>query len=198
MKNISRLIPLAGLILFNIGLFAWAYSGAAKWLSLENGLMENTQVALVLITGLVYAYVGFKNTGAIRSAAFLMFGICIIGFIREVDFRQASDAYALIKYLFGPARDTVFAIIGVIMLAYVIVVRAHFSRWIGIMLSWQAWAFYLSVLFIAVSFASPSFLPHGDMHVFIEEMLELNGYALLLIASLELSKAAYQEIQSTV
>ncbi len=195
MKNITKFLPLACLILFNIGLFAWAYTGAAKWLSVENGMMENAQVALVLITGLVYLYAGYKNSGAIRSAAFLMFGVCMIGFIREVDFRQAPDAYAMIKYLFGPARDIVFAIIGIIMVGYIVLVRAHFSNWISIMLSWQAWAFYLSIAFIAASFASPNFLPHGVMEVFIEEALELNGYALLLIASFELSKAAYQELQ---
>ncbi len=198
MKNTFRYIILASLAIANTVLIAWAFSGGAKWLSLENGLMENAQVALLLIAGLSFAYAGVVNKGAVRSAAFLMCGICLIGFIREVEFKHTSDAYATIKYLFGPARDTMFAIIGVAMLAYGIYVRNHFLKWVDLMLSWQAWAFYLSVALVASSEASPKLLPAGNsMRVFVEEALELNGYVFLLIASLELSRMAYMELKPT-
>lgn len=191
------LLLLISIITINAGLLVWAWSGGLKLLSAENGIIENAQVALVVICALVYVYIGLKTRGALRSAALLMFGVCVIGVIREVDFRNAPESMALIKFLFGPARDTVFAIIGVIMLGYFITVRSHISRWMSIMLSKSAWAFYLSVACIVASSVISQVLPASLLETFIEEIFELNGYALLLLASLELVRLGHKEIMTT-
>ena len=111
-----------------------------------------------------------------------------------MDFRNAPDSLAAIKFLFGPGRDTVFAIIGAIMLAYLITVRTHISYWISIMLSRSAWAFYLSIICIIASLVVSQVLSASITETFIEEVFELNGYALLLLASLELVKLGRREM----
>ncbi len=191
----SRYISLLAIIIcVNIGLLTWAWFGGLKLLSAENGIIENAQVALIFMCAVVYAYIGIKTDGALRSAALLMFGVCVIGIIREVDFRNAPDSMAVIKFLFGPARDVIFGTIGVIMLGYFILVRTHISRWISIVFSKTAWALYLAVACIIASSIISEVLPASILETFTEEIFELNGYALLLLASLELVRLGHKEM----
>ncbi len=187
MKRSLVLSYVAAMTLANALMYYFVITQAHHWIYDENSLLENIQALVALIAGFA-GLLQFKNNNHLLRVigyAFAFLGLAV--FLREVDVeRLPYDIPALLLWLgHGFGRNIML----VILLSLVLwqakplfsTIRENFRPLIfsstGLLMTGSFLLLLLSDLF------EKSILG-GALHVFYEEMIELDAYILFLIAAL--------------
>lgn len=192
----SQLKPARVFFLFvllgNISLVAWWWFSTHK-ITNESGPIENLQAAVLFLVFAIYFFNSRKHEGAVRTTAVIL---CLVTFnmlFREVDFRTIPVSDLVLSLTTGRPRNVIFWCSFLLLCVYTISHFRHFRMIAAAMLHWRAWPYYLWIGLIVsgalaeeVSRANGNMfwdftIPHGQ---FLEEMLELNAYVVLLFAGI--------------
>lgn len=184
----STRLVFSGAVAINIlMLLAIPFLGKAR-LSLENGIIENAQAAL-LAAGFAFSTLAAYNLRHdLRIAATIMAFVCFSMFFREVDFRpftMPTWAHALTS---GPIRDGVFVFLLVCLLFFLYLNRRDFIRVFRFTVSYLSMPLYAFALLMAGAQMVDKGLVVLPDPGFWEEFLEINAYIFLFMASVRLNE----------
>ena len=171
---------------------AWSaylvYAHDSAYLYKENGLIENMQVAALVIGCIVFFMPVVWPIGRDKLLHLFFSFLCYSFILRELDIER-FDVPEIVKFIgSGVGRDVSYAIGFLSLMAYAL---WHFSyykaRFKDYARSASFFLFLASgvVLFLGGSFEDFKSVPH---HVYIEEIVELAGFSLLVVSALFLYK----------
>ncbi len=158
----------------------------------ENGPIENLQAVAVAFALALFCLQAVKQSGAARTAAVALAGVCFIVLLREVDLRIYDVPGWLMAVTSGHGRRVIIWLVASLTVIYVLSRFRHLPSLIRSNLTWKAWPFYLWF---------PLFLMGQGIEVwtngahngalretwvsgqFWEEWFELNAYLALLFAA---------------
>ncbi len=177
---------LAIILAVNAVLYYFAISQQQSWLYDENALMENLQAATALCAGFIALILPKQNNHLAKVAgyAFGFLGLAI--FLREVDVeRLPYDIPAFLVWLgHGIGRNLMLVVLLALVLWQTKPVTGLIKNNLGALITTPVGLLMGSAL--AVLLLSDLFergVIGGASHVFYEELMELNGFALFLFAS---------------
>jgi hypothetical protein len=171
-----------------IGFFFWTAGSLLHnqaQIYAENGLIENTQLCLLVISGLVFLAAAIFEKRPEKPIPLFCSLICYSFALRELDLKKFDVPGALKFVEPGIVRNTTIAAAFVLLLAYAALSDFHYHR--------KAAARFVRsrpgiLLITAAGFmlVSDFFEKHNGIihHTYFEEMSELFGYVLILMSSL--------------
>lgn len=160
----------------------------------ENGLLEITQLIALIPALALFWFAGLKGFGAVRIAGALLAMIAAIVLVREVDFRDLNGVGSWFSWLWDHGvQDGLQIIFGLAAVLYLLLKRQYFLKLFRLGFRWQAWPCIASVLLLVIAQFFIEVLPYdtgGPFWAFrfwefrfLEELVEANGYFLLVLAS---------------
>ena len=173
----------ASLALFTL-LVSPSFAGSADELSKENGLLENMQVALLLLSGLIFLVQSFRVERTFRVILWMGAWLSPSIILRELDVEKLAVPQWVISIGSGTGRNLIMGIgwiaLGLLALKAFPELKGAFRKIIQSRMT----AFMLaSVLMLFLG----SFFDHGyissEKGKFWEESFEILGYCLLLPAA---------------
>jgi len=172
------------LIVLNGALLSLWFAGLAPRMATENGILETTQLLLVAGAFGAFMFAAMDDRGPIGTAGTALAAISAIAIIREIDVRKLVVPDWMMIWSYSPFRDTTVGALLVLVLIYTFVRRSHFNGWLAMLLRLDSWPLWLSGIFLTASMGlDGDKVISGELGVLIEELVEFNGYLLLLVAS---------------
>lgn len=171
-----------------LALILAACSSCTPWLASENAPLENIQLVLLATAACLFGLAALISRDAVRSAGILLACISVIGFVRELKFAAFSFPPALPPalqdFLARHGQAMLLGIVGAYMLFYALRRRGDMLGWLR--LAWHRRTITLIIAFglIGVSIALDMSLRRMIYAKLLEEVIELNGFALLAIAGM--------------
>ena len=151
----------------------------------ENGVLENTQVALLLLSGLIFAVQSFRVERNYRFIPWMGAWLSPSMIFRELDIEKLAVPQWLIWVGSGTGRDL---IMGFGWIALCVLAIKSYSAWKGsfkiIIRSRMAIFMYSSVAMLLLGSLFDHELIATDQGKLWEELFEIIGYFLLLPAAL--------------
>ncbi len=171
------------MMLVNAVLVALWSSGLASNLAVENGVMETLQLLLAAGAFAVFLFAALEDDGAVGSAGTALAGIAAIAVVREIDVRTIVVPDWMMVWANGPFRDISVSMMLLVVLAYLWWRREHGRDWLTMLLRQPAWPLWVGggLLTLSLAFDGGRIIA-GEAGVMIEELVELNGFMLLLAA----------------
>lgn len=181
-----HLLILVGITtLLNI-LLVWIYRDGSIVITAENGLLENIQLLLLALVFLSVAVIGFRFRKS--SFKFVLCGIGLLSislFLQELDLRRTNLDHWVIFITSDQGRIWLTALLWLPFLWFFIRNKYKFLKFIPIYLKTNSFRLMLLAgisLFIGAAF-DKNILATQDNY-FLEEIFELDGYAIFLLATL--------------
>ena len=106
--NFSRRIffwPLAAVVF----LASSAFAGGADAMAQENGILENTQVALLLLSGIIFAVQSFAVVRKVRYILWMGAWFCLSIILRELDVEDLAVPQWVVWIGSGTGRNLIMA-----------------------------------------------------------------------------------------
>jgi hypothetical protein len=194
-KKISHTVGIAIIhILFWTILF---FTGIFPGLEQENGILENTQAAMIFLMIVFFVMTAKMCDKKIWQIFFFSFALLSVTFfLREVDVED-FDLPAIVIWMGGGFGRNL--ILGTLWLFFFILYYLNFSSLLHIFKKWlpsppgltMVLGFFF--LFAAVPFDNKWVPLELNTYRFFEEMLELTGYLMMLISAMTIyfNKTAY-------
>ena len=180
---IGRYRALVFIGFLNIAIVALWYGGMAPNIAVEDGVLETLQLLLAAGAFAAFMFTALEDEGPIGTSGTAIAAICAIAVVREIDVRKIVVPDWMMIWAYGPFRDTTVGVLLLLVILYAIVRRAHFKGWLSLLFRWRAWPFWLSGILLTSSMAlDGGKIVSGKVGVLVEEMVEMNGCLLLLIA----------------
>lgn len=175
---------IVAILLINGAFIALWASGLAPRLAAEDGILETLQLLFAAGALCVFMFAALEDDGPIGTAGAAMAALAGLAMLREIDVRRLVVPDWMMIWAESAFRDTVIVVLLLLVVVYVWRHRDHFSAWLGMMLRWRAWPVWLG----GICFASSVIVERGGFfasHIVLifEEMAELNGFMLLLVAA---------------
>ncbi|MGI9405357.1 MAG: hypothetical protein ACR2O4_03210 [Hyphomicrobiaceae bacterium] len=179
----------------NLFLFAWSATGATDFLAREQGVLEVTQLLLIAIAFVAFLVTALRGKGAGRTAAVALVGLCACFFYRELDLGALGVSGPLATLSKSSVRDLVLAVGVLILLGYVVLHRSDIPSWWRLATRSDAWPLFCAAILMSIGILLNATLK-GDLQAqFWEELVEFNGYVLLVLAAARHSRiAAYEDV----
>ena len=181
--NFRQRILYLSLVLFAL-LVSPALAGGADELAQENGVLENMQVALLLLSGLIFVVQSFRVERSFRFILWMGAWLSPSIILRELDVEKLAVPQWMIAIGSGMGRNL---IMGIGWIALCVIAIKSYSEWKGsfkrIARSRTAIFMYSSATLLLLG----SLFDHGsmaDQGKLWEEAFETIGYFLLLPAAL--------------
>lgn len=177
----------AGLLVANVAVFQ--LSRVAPGLAAaENGVMEITQVCLLVATLSFYLVAISVQAGVERVAAIALALLTAGIILRELDFRF-FDAGNFLTLITGRWRDMVFLSIVVLIASHVFWYRRMIPSWVRLaLLRPGGWYFIAAWVLLAAGYMIDRLVTYSQSAQFYEELFELNAYMFYLSAAWHLLK----------
>jgi len=178
---------MAAILLFLLALDAILYYQAIildkSYIYDEFQLIENLQAFTLLIAFSIFAatlFVAKRGERAVVAAGALLW---LTMFLREVDFEELHVTGVIAFLTVGKSKDAILAVVWLFLLGYL---AKHFSRYKPLLRSLIFSKMGLVVFVGGLSLLAGDFFEkvHFPHHDFYEEILELDGYLLILFGSL--------------
>ena len=164
------------------------YVHGSAYLYEENGVIENLQVAALLIGCVVFFVPVVLPIGRDKLLHLFFSFLCYSFILRELDVER-FDVPEIVKFIgSGVGRDASYVIGFLSLIIYALLNFAYYKATLkNYARSSSFFLFILSgvILFVGGAFEDFKSLHH---HVYIEEIIELAGFALLVISGLALYK----------
>jgi len=162
-----------------------AFAGGADDIAQENGVLENTQVALLLLSGLIFLVQSFSVDRTVRCILWMGAWFCLSVILRELDVEDLSVPQWVVWLGSGMGRNLIMGIgwivLGVLAIKSYPELKGAFGR---IARSRTA----IFVLAAGIMLVLGSLFDHGAVMArhgkLLEEIFETIGYFLLLPAAL--------------
>ena len=155
---------------------------------LESGPIENIQVFILTIACLVFLLPVIRQTRTDKLLLLFFAFLCLSFILREVDI-EYLDIPNVLKFLGAGIGRKVMLVIGFIgMLFYAMLNMAHYKNILKLFFVSKEGVLIIMAgmfLYIGSFFEKTNLVQH---RTFFEEMSELIGYLLILLAALALSK----------
>ncbi len=175
---------MAAILLFLLALDAILYYQAIildkSYIYDEFQLIENLQALTLLIAFSIFAATLFVAERAVVAAGALLW---LTMFLREVDFEELHVTGVIAFLTVGKSKDAILAVVWLFLLGYL---AKHFSRYKPLLRSLIFSKMGLVVFVGGLSLLAGDFFEkiRFPRHEFYEEILELDGYLLILFGSL--------------
>jgi len=154
----------------------------------ENGVLENIQVAILILSFFVFLMPVFrKNTEG--KLIFIFFSLlCVSFFLREVDVEDFDISGVLIFIGSGIGRNLILLIGFTAIAVYGALDISYYRNLVGLL--FVSRVTLLMIIAGTLLVASGYFEERESIlhHEFLEEMFELSGYIAFLLSALALSK----------
>jgi hypothetical protein len=171
------------LVILNCFLLGLWFAGLAPQLAAEDGILETAQLLLAAGAFGIFMFAALEDEGPVGTSGLALAAVSAIAIVREIDVRKMVVPDWMMVWAYGPFRDTTVGILLLLVLIYTYVKRAHFKGWLGMLLRWDAWPIWLSGILLTSSMAfDGEKIIAGPPGLLVEELIELNGFLLLLIA----------------
>jgi hypothetical protein len=161
-----------------------AYGDVVGGIHGENGVLENTQVALLLISAWLFAV---RSLSMPRVSVFLWIGawFCLSCILRELDIEDMNVSQWVIAVGSGPGRNAIMGVgwmlLGVFALKHALLLKENYYR---ILRSRTMRLVYASgVLLLLGSLFDRDWVLHENGKL-LEEAFETAGYFLILCAAI--------------
>ncbi|MEM9358280.1 MAG: hypothetical protein AAGB04_18930 [Pseudomonadota bacterium] len=179
-----KILVLNVAVIILLGVIDVALVGAAKQypsvIIAENGLLENLQLVVLLLTAIVFLSAASRQTGATRTAAIALAGASGAFFFRELDFR-GLDLPAHFQLLTSAyVRDPLFIAMVLGIGVYMYIKRQFLREWIAMIFHPRAAVLAAAALFLAAGHLLDDIYGRSIW----EEVSEFNGYVLFLTAAI--------------
>jgi len=162
-----------------------AFAGGADELAQENGVLENTQVVLLFLSGIIFTVQSFSVERNLRFILWMGAWFCLSSILRELDVEKLEVQQWVIAIGSGTGRNL---IMGFGWIALCLLAIKSYPEWNG---SFRRMARSRTAIFMyssATILLLGSLFDHGAISVdhgkFWEELFETIGYFLLLPAAL--------------
>ncbi len=183
MKNYHILIAALSIALMDIYFYYQGIVLNKSYIYEEFNIMENLQAFFLLVSFVIYALTLLVAQKGERAVVFAGMLLWLTFFLREVDFEELNVPAIVAFVTVGRVKDTILTVLWLLTAACIVKNFSRYKTLIG--------SIVFSKLGLVV-FVGGLMLVGGDMfekmdflhHDFYEEMLELNGYALILFGSL--------------
>jgi hypothetical protein len=184
-----KFLPVLGILLVVIiNTLIWWVCLQRGWVtSLENGGMENAQVIGLVLSGLLFALTAIRQRSLERVFFLALAFFCMSFVLRELDTQDFGLGPTLTFLTSGIGRNVLIIVLGLAFILYFLSrLRETWALFMGWAKTPAAQAMFLAGIFLVISRLF-------DQHIFpidkavsrsIDELLELNGYFLILISSL--------------
>ena len=162
----------------------WA-TGDFSWVE-ENGWVENFQLGLLLAAALVFLWRSFMAPRVPRLLAVGFAAVSAMFFLRELDLRQTwVPGWVAARFHEGHGKDVLIIGIAAFLSGILVVHWRSVIPALRALLRPRGAAYVLPgvLLLTAATFERIAKVYGGETWVALEEIVELNGYALLLLAA---------------
>lgn len=183
-------IVLSVLLVLNLAFWYLVVGRGMDILYAENGWMENSQVAVLLVSCVGFVCAAFALRMRDRALALLLAVLCFIFSFREVDVDELEVPRWVIFLLAEEGRAIFFVVALGLVIQVLRDARHYLDHWLGYLRSSPGiYLLEAAFLLVVLSGAFEEDLFGFQYHVFYEELSELLAYCLLLAASLDLPRA---------
>lgn len=191
-------LAILALISSNVYFVDWSRHGGAAPLGQEHGMLEMLQLALMVPAIALFVLSQRYGVGAVKVAGGLLAMLTAAAFVREFELQSLGAPASFLWLSSDNLQDVLLLILTVAMLAYGFSQRHHVWDLVRLGLRRQSWPIYAAGLPLAASVLLDGHLVAGDEMRFWEELIEYNGYALLLVAAWRhaglIGDAAYRHV----
>lgn len=175
------------LLLADIAAIAYGF-GANELLAVayENGPVENVQALALLLSGMVYLRIAFREKRAALTASSLAL-LCLSLLLRELDIDSPAlgVSYIVIFFVQGGGRNAMLPALWALVLLFAARdFRGYVARMIAYLKSTSGLLLIAAGGVTALGWIFDHLTPIGALSMFCEEFIEMNGYALLLLGAL--------------
>lgn len=186
MSNLFFIFFALVLFLCNTFCFYAIYIKNMPEVHMENGIIESTQVLLIVFSFVLFFILAIKNTDLrLRLLCLTLTLLCFSFFLREVDIEDFNLPNIIILLGSGPGYRILLAILWLAIILYSIKqfkkIKPFYSNYLQ---SSAGYALFLSAgLLISGGFFDKQLI---DIlrYEFYEELLEMNGYFMLVLSAL--------------
>lgn len=161
----------------------------------EHGLIEVIQLVEIAAAFVLFLLAHREPESAEQVVGGAMAILVAAAFVRELDVRTLGDAPWYRWLAAQTLQEILLVVMSLPALVYILKRRKHIPAIIRLAFSWNAWPMWLAGIGVAggIAFDSRFVRWYGAGWRFWEELIEYNGYALLVIAAwrhLELTREA--------
>jgi hypothetical protein len=182
MGYVAWTIIVLAIVAFNKQAIQFLRAGDAGVIGSENGPLENAQLLMMVPALALFWFAALRGRGAVGVAGVLLAMMGTIIFIREIDFATLSGALWFDWLVAHGLQDGLFVLLGCATLLYLLWRRRHFWGVVRLGFRWQAWPSVAAIGLLALAeFYLDDF--SGPTGHFWEELVETNGYFLLVVAA---------------
>lgn len=160
----------------------------------EGGFIENVSASAFLFAGVLLLFLSLEKTGLERRLTQFFTVTCVVIFLREVDVEKLNVP-AVLKFL---GADTGRDILFVVLFLYIIIatILRHREGLVSKVKSCFASPVSITVLIGSAAVVLGAICEEMD-YVFLEELLEMDGALLILLAAIvHIKEPIYKELQS--
>lgn len=177
--------------LMNTTIIGLLTSGYRTEMTAENSAHEHLQLVLVGIALLIFIHAGRGATGSYVVSARALAFVSGIAFYREIEIGNSPVMLFLTR---APFRDITVALLIVLLVTYLFRHQIHWSDWWGMLWQKRSWPLIGSgILLLTALLTDIGAVPDEIRQPFLEELMETNGYFLLLIAALRHSALTHAQ-----
>ncbi|PLX85349.1 MAG: hypothetical protein C0617_04560 [Desulfuromonas sp.] len=185
MKDKVSAAALSAIALFNALCVYLVFKSGMREVYMENGLVENAQAVLLVISGVAFLVALARARGGHRFVLLGFILLCVSFLLRELDVEKFDLPRVLIHVGSGVGRNVIVSLAWAALALYMV---RHFRLCMEMLRYWllsKTGAFLLAggvLLLLGAMFDRG--LASSGYGRFYEEMLELNGYGAILLGAL--------------
>ncbi|MGI9382297.1 MAG: hypothetical protein ACR2PO_04025 [Methyloligellaceae bacterium] len=168
-------------LIVNIVFLSMGSVYGAEQIARENGIIENLQAFLIFSAFATFAWIAYWQDGPPQTSAVLLASMCFVVFFREVDFHFMRAPLRISSLL--SARDVSLLIILGLLSLFVARRRSDMPAMLKQLLQPSALLLIAVVALVATGELIEDWGSKQPLALLLEEMLELNAYALLLVTA---------------
>jgi len=173
-----------------LGLFIWSTYSVVVLdhtdIYAENGLLENIQATLLAIACIAFLVPTAFEKRSDKLILFLCSLLCLAFVLRELDV-ETFDVHGAVKFIgSGAGRNTIIAAALIVLLSYAAFRVSYYKKRVAEFIRSRAGLLLMMggvLIIIGDAFEKYDWI---DYHAYIEEMFELFGYTLILLAAFAL------------
>ena len=177
----SDIVIVCAVVLANGLVMFWTGPENIKSMVNEHGVLENLQAVLLALSSLIFLAGFLRGHGPLRPISGALAALCLVMLFREIDWRLLEAPLWLQWSDYAPQRDILFIGLVLLILAYVFSQRRWQSDWLGLFGEPAAWPAYVALALILVGFVVDIGFVADAPGRKIEELIELDAYAFLLV-----------------
>ena len=153
------------------------------WLYAENSLIENIQATLLTISALVFLVAAVLEKKSSKLPMFLCIALCYAFLVRELDIEKILDHPTIVLIGSGKGRNlSLVVLFASLSIPFFLNPKHYLGAMVSFLRSRPAFLMIAGgiCLLVGAFFEKYEGIPH---HVYFEEMSEVLGYVLILLAS---------------